>query len=162
MGFAGYFLKAEIGFLASAITKQFGIWGLMILTFLGDSFPSPFPPDIALMVIAKGPLRSDWPTYLMLITVASFLAGHLAYFWGSILSHQTWLPSMITEWPEKHQDLVKKWGGRVVVIGALTPFPYSLACMSAGFVKLNYRTFMIATVWRIPRILTFYFAIHFL
>lgn len=162
MGLGGFFLKAELSLLATAITKQTGIYGIMLLTFVGDSFPSPFPPDIALMIIAKGPLRADWPTNLLLVAIASFFAGHLAYFWGSVLKMQDWLPRRIKDWPKKHKDLAETWGARIVIIGALTPLPFSLSCMSAGFVGLDYKAFTLATTWRIPRVLTFYLAIHFL
>lgn len=153
---AGWFLRTEIELLTQWISDNFGIQGLMILTTLCDSIPSPISPDISLVLIAAGPLAENGWMNALLISIASVTGGHLAYWVGAVLFRNRLLGALSLEKLEKQSRRIKKWGVTLVVLGAITPFPMSITCIAAGLARLPYGVFTLATLVRIPRLLMAY------
>lgn len=152
----GYLLKPQIEWVAHWIADNFGIHGLMFLTMLCDSFPSPVSPDLALVMIAQGPLKASGFLNAFFIAIASVVGGHLAYWVGGYVVRNWYIRGASKEKWEKQTRRIQKWGALLVVLGAITPFPMSVTCIAAGFAKLPYGVFTLATLVRIPRILLSY------
>lgn len=156
VGLAGWLLRTEIELLTHWISENFGIQGLMILTTLCDSIPSPVSPDISLVLIAGGPLAENGWLNALLISLASVTGGHLAYWVGSVMFRKKFLGALSPEKLEKQSRRIKKWGVTLVVLGAITPFPMSITCIAAGLARLPYGVFTLATLVRVPRLLMAY------
>jgi membrane protein YqaA with SNARE-associated domain len=153
---AGWLMRAEIDLLTHWISENFGIQGLMILTTLCDSIPSPISPDITLVLIAGGPLAENGWQNAFFVSLASVSGGHLAYWIGVALFRKKFLGSLSPEKLEKQSRRIKKWGVTLVVLGAITPFPMSITCIAAGLGRLPYGLFTLATLVRVPRLLIAY------
>lgn len=159
LGLLGLKFETEIVVLTQKIADLFGFAGLCAVVFFGDSFPSPIPPDLVLLVISKSAMRADWLLYVSVIAVVSTMAGQFAYGIGRLLIQVEGLPPALKNWPKKHAEAVEKFGPWGVILGATTPLPFSFTCMSAGFLKMEYSRFFWASCVRIPRIFFYYFII---
>lgn len=149
----GWIMHDEIDFLTQWISKNFGIQGLMLLTTLCDTIPSPVSPDLSLVLIARGPLSENGVQNSLLISLASVAGGHLAYWLGALPLRNHLSRVLPPEKLDKQSRRIKKWGVTLVVLGAITPFPMSLTCIAAGMARLPYGAFTLATLVRVPRLM---------
>jgi membrane protein YqaA with SNARE-associated domain len=53
----------------------------------------------------------------------------------------------------------KKWGGILIVIGALLPVPFAVSCMTAGIIKYPFKSVMYYGLLRIVRIFAYGFVV---
>ena len=107
------------------ITETLAAWGVLSVFFVSETFLGLIPPEIFIAWSAK----MDMPWLLL-----SFL-GFLSYF-GGLLSY--WIGNAITKIPYVHTYLEvkmakqlknsKKWGGFLIVVGAMLPLPFSISC----------------------------------
>ena len=143
------------------LASIFGFWGLCLLLLVSDSLISPLPPDLILLVIAKSSLREHWPTYVLILSIASVIGGHVGYWCGRLIFKTKWMPHWIKEKIKGQKRSISEYGGWAVVLGALTPLPYSITCWAAGLFHLKYRTFFWASLTRFFRIFIYYLIIHY-
>ncbi len=160
LGLTGLRYESEMTRIMQIAADRLGIWGLIGVVFISDSIISPIPPDLALLVIAKSSMRADWLFYVLMIAVASTLAGNLAYLIGRFMGNLHMLPPGLKAFSLKHQASVHKYGPAAVILGCITPLPFSMTCWSAGFLKMSYRKFLPAVLTRFPRIIIYYWVIH--
>jgi len=137
------------------ITESLGGWGIFFVTFTLDMIPLPASLDLLL------PLTISWDPWVLLplLSIASISGGHAAFYLGRYASK--W--GFIHKWSEKirikGEGVVKRYGFWAVVIAAITPLPFSATCWIAGMARLGKRAFFLASLFRIPRIVIFYFGI---
>lgn len=141
------------------IAVNFGLPGMCAVVYLADALVSPIPPDTMLLVVAKSEMSQNWFYYVSIFSVLSVLGGNTGYWIGHLMRKWSWIPPRILNYSSKKQELVQKFGHWVVVLGAMTPLPFSLSCWGAGMVRLNYSHFFLASLFRIPRIFGAYYLI---
>jgi membrane protein YqaA with SNARE-associated domain len=91
-------------------------------------------------------------TNLVILTVISYGAGVLGYFIGKNFSKTSFYNKHIREKYLKEYDArLKKFGGYLVFVGAVTPVPFSAMCMLAGSVNMRLRVFLIICIARVFR-----------
>jgi membrane protein YqaA with SNARE-associated domain len=110
-------------------------------------FPVPADPLLIALCLGK-PRRSFW--YALNCTFWSTTGAMLAWYLGTIFSEQVMTAmNYIGEEENVRQTLefFKKTGFWGVAAAALTPFiPYKVFAWTAGFAKINWFTFLAATV----------------
>ena len=121
---------------------------LAIIAFSESSF-FPIPPDVMLipMVLAK---PNDWWRIALTCTLFSVIGGIAAYFVGFFLFQLVALPLLefynyqnkILEFNEMYHN----WGGWVVFLAGLTPFPYKIITIASGMTQLNLALFIALSV----------------
>ena len=117
---------------------------LALVAFTESSF-FPIPPDVMVvpMVLAK---PSDWWRIALTCTLFSVIGGVAAYFIGLFLFETAATPLIqfygyqnnISEFNEMYQN----WGGWVVFLAGLTPFPYKIITIASGLAQLNLALFI--------------------
>lgn len=158
-GFLGFLYKDGIEEITEYIAKKTGFLGLALIILFADSLMPAFPTDIILLIIAKSSLNSDWGIYILIIGIASIIAGIIGWNIGKWVRERTRL-----KWISKQRDnnkLLKKYGFWGVMIGALTPIPFSLTCWTAGYLKMPFKNFLLASFFRIPRYFIYFIAINY-
>ena len=117
---------------------------LAAVAFTESSF-FPIPPDVMVipMVLSK---PADWWRIALICTIFSVFGGVTAYFIGAYLfdtvgkaliefyAYQDRLPDFV--------GMYNNWGGWVVFIAGLTPFPYKVITLASGMTKLNLAIFV--------------------
>ncbi len=153
--------EPQIRETATWLTDHFGFWGLSLCVFIADLIISPVPPDAALFFIGKSEMHQYWWIWVPLLGMVSTLAGVCGWLIGKRLQHIRMFRKLIYSFKREHKGSVKKFGFWMVVIGALTPLPFSLTCWLAGIFKLPIKTFVVAALVRVPRFVLYYWAIFF-
>lgn len=159
LAFIGKLYAAELLIAAGWINDQVGFLGLALILLITDAVITPIPPDLLLVVIANTGLAHRWWLYVPTLGAISSGAGIIAWYLSTKLGH-TRLPKLILgRFREKNSALVARYGALAVVLGALTPIPYSLTCWTAGMLLAPLRTLVFATLLRIPRFVGYYLLI---
>ncbi len=130
--------------------KRYATSALFTLSFAESSF-FPIPPDVLLMPMCLGHRkRSMW--FATVTTVASVLGAYLGYIIGiGAIEVALWIPGieMGQSAADKGtilwlQDKFNTNGELYVFIAALTPIPFKLLTITAGFAEMNLLTFTAA------------------
>ena len=51
----------------------------------------------------------------------------------------------------KHIKNTRKWGGFLIMVGAVLPLPFSIACMAAGIIEFPFKNVMLYGALRFLR-----------
>ena len=154
-------LEPQIREFSEWLRTNFGIWGLGGIVFIADLIISPVPPDAVLFIISKSSLHESWLILVPLFGVVSSAAGVCGWLIGKRLQHISFIKRFIDQFTVEHGDAIKRFGFWMVVLGALTPLPFSLTCWLAGIFKLPFKTFIVACLCRVPRFVLYYWAIFY-
>ena len=106
------------------------------------------PPEIFSAWAGKMP--NPWG-YLSILAVLSYTAGLLAYHMGAMI---TKIPSVHTYLEVKMQKQLKnsrKWGGFLIIVGALLPLPFSISCIAAGIIRFPFKVVVLFGALRLLR-----------
>ena len=121
---------------------------LAVVAFSESSF-FPIPPDVMLipMVLAK---PNDWWRIALTCTLFSVIGGIAAYFVGFFLFQLVALPLLeFYNYQDKvleFNEMYHNWGGWVVFLAGLTPFPYKIITIASGMTQLNLALFIALSV----------------
>ncbi|MEA3558727.1 MAG: VTT domain-containing protein [Candidatus Thermoplasmatota archaeon] len=133
---------------------KFGYTGIFLSTFLMDTFLSPVSPDFILLVSMAGDVNVLG--VLSIMSFASVLAGNAGYFIGRFLGNRKIVRKRIEPYERRGHYLIEKYGIWAVIIAALTPIHFSVVSWIAGMLEMDYKQYLVGSLWRIPRFMFFY------
>lgn len=124
----------------------YGAWALFVNAFCEASF-FPVPPDVLLMALSLSrPRRAFF--YAAICTIGSTLGGVLGFFLGlkfwslaqsvvfNYINHDTF---------ETVRQYFLRYEAWAIAIAGFTPIPYKVFTISAGFFRVNFMVFLIAS-----------------
>jgi membrane protein YqaA with SNARE-associated domain len=141
------------------LVERFGYLGMFGATLFMDTFIVPISPDIIIFVSIAGNVNTFWAIFT--IALASMIAGNLGYLIGKFLGHREFVTKRLKKYEKKGKYLMKKYGLWAVIVGAMTPIPFSAICWLAGMLEMKYTHFLAGVLWRLPRFLLWYIIIGF-
>lgn len=97
----------------------------------------------------------DYIFNLTILTVLSFIAGVIGYYLGKGFSKTRLYRKIAYKYLNQYNKQLKRYGSFLVLVGALTPVPFSATCMMAGSVNIPLKEFLWVCASRI-----FYFLIY--
>ena len=109
------------------------------------------PPEIFMMIWQTQRVMSDYIINLAILTVISYGAGVLGYFIGSFFSKTKPYRKFYSRYLLQYHRKLKRYGIYLVLVGAITPVPFSATCMMAGSVNLPFRSFLWVCLARVLR-----------
>lgn len=130
-----------------------GQWPIMIyLTFsLSELIFGLIPPELFIIwVIDHGVFQQFLPDVLLL-AIISYLSGLVGYSLGKASRNWQFMKSLMERYVYKYNDYYRKYGGFLVVIGAMTPLPFSAVCMLMGASSYPYGRFLLLASIRFIR-----------
>lgn len=92
------------------VVDQIGFAGLCLILFITDTLVTPFPPDILLVVIACSDLAEHWLIYLLVLGLASVVAGMLGWCLGRWLRHLKFFQRLFGQFNEEQRTFIAKYG----------------------------------------------------
>jgi membrane protein YqaA with SNARE-associated domain len=138
------------------ITETFSKVGILITFFLSETLLGLVPPEI--FIAWSGKTESPILNLALLATL-SYLGGLLSYFIGKtalkIKSIKEYLEVKMAE----NLKNTKKWGGFLILAGALLPLPFSIACLAAGMIKYPFKNVVLFGLFRFGRFAAYAWAI---
>ncbi len=122
--------------------------GVLAFFFVSETLLGLIPPEI--FIAWSGKMPNPWG-YLSILAVLSYTGGLLSYWLGQMI---TKIPSVHRYMEIKMQKQLKnsrKWGGFLIIVGALLPLPFSISCIAAGIIKFPFRVVVIFGALRLLR-----------
>mgnify|MGYP001284296307 CR=1 FL=1 len=122
-------------------------WALFGIAFAESSF-FPIPPDILLIALGVAlPLRAL--RYALICTVGSVLGGVFGYWIGYEFFGIVGEPIVRFYAAEgqylRLQELYRQYDAFAVAVAGLTPIPYKVATITAGFFEVDFGRFVLAS-----------------
>lgn len=155
VGLAGAYLESHMVTASAWVTNRLGLAGLLLSITVTDAIISPLPPDLFLIVIAKGELSQSWAWVVPFAGLASAFGGFAGSFLGRGIGMR-WLGMRARRMLEKQRPLLHRYGVWAIALGALTPIPFSVTCWLAGIVGIRPASVLAACLLRVPRFVLYY------
>ncbi len=139
--------KNHIGEIRANPGILYGIYTLSEIIF------GIIPPELFMMIWILDDIEvTGFVINLSILAVISYGAGVLGYYIGRNFSKTPFYQNRIREkYLKQYENKLKKFGGYLVFVGAVTPVPFSAMCMLAGSVNMNFKNFLLICISRVLR-----------
>lgn len=138
------------------LTKTFSRTGVLIVFFISETLLGLIPPEIFIGWSKKtaSPILN-----LSILATLSYAGGILSYFIGKIILKINTVKDYLEIKMSKHLKNTEKWGGFLILIGALLPVPFSITCVAAGMIKYPLKGVVLFGLFRFVRFALYAWAI---
>ncbi len=92
---------------------------------------------------------------LSALTIISYGAGIVGYYIGRTFSKTQTFRSFSARYLRQYQHRLRKYGGYIIFVGAVTPVPFSAMCMLAGSVEFPFKSFLLISITRVLRFVVY-------
>jgi membrane protein YqaA with SNARE-associated domain len=129
------------------LQSRFGLWGIGLISFVESSLLLPIITD-PFMVVYILANRNRWIAAVTVTVITSVAGGVAAY--GMAYFFSAWVFGFLS--PESLQEFshiaerFKEETFILTILGAITPIPYTLVGLAAGFVKGSLIVFIVASL----------------
>ncbi len=134
--------------LFTSITTTFSPIAILSVFFASESILGLIPPEI---FIAWADKTQTPIFYLSLLAALSYLGGIISYFIGRAIANMPSVYEYLELKMYKHVKMIRKWGGFLIVVGALLPIPYSMTSIAAGLIKYDFKHYLLFGLLRFLR-----------
>jgi membrane protein YqaA with SNARE-associated domain len=138
------------------LTQTFSRTGVLIVFFISETLLGLIPPEIFIGWSKKTvtPILN-----LSILATLSYAGGILSYFIGKTIQKITTVKNYLEVKMAKHLKNTGKWGGFLILIGALLPVPFSITCVAAGMIKYPLKGVVLFGLFRFVRFALYAWAI---
>ncbi|XCF05014.1 VTT domain-containing protein [Tamlana crocina] len=138
----------DINAALTRLTEILPAYGVLSFFFVSETLLGLVPPEI--FIAWAGKMYAPW-LYLSLLALLSYSGGLLSYWMGHTMTKIPSVHNYLEQKMEKQLKNSKKWGGFLIVVGALLPLPFSISCIAAGIIKFPFRSVMLYGSLRLLR-----------
>lgn len=117
------------------ITETFAPINILLVFLISESLLGLVPPEIFIAWSHKMPQPI---LYLSVLATLSYVGGIISYFIGKWILTIPRVYNYVEGKMKKHLVQIRKWGGFLIVVGALLPIPFSMTCMTAGIIHYRF------------------------
>jgi membrane protein YqaA with SNARE-associated domain len=139
------------------ITNNFSDFFIFSIFLASESFLGLLPTDIfiAWTKNTNSPLLN-----LSILAFLSYLGGVISYFMGMIIASIPSVNNYMCGKMSKHIINMQKWGGLLIAVGALLPFPFAISCLAAGMINFSRKHFFLFALLIFLRFIIYGFVIY--
>ena len=134
--------------LFTTITNTYSPLHVFALFFASESFLGLIPPEI---FIAWADKSASPILFLSLLALLSYMGGIVSFFIGKSISETPSVKEYLEVKMKKHLKNIKKWGGFLIVVGALLPIPFSMTSIAAGIIHYKFSNYLLFGLLRFAR-----------
>lgn len=138
----------DINTLLVNLTETLPIFGVLLFFFVSETLLGLIPPEIFIAWSAKTSI--PW-LYLSILAFLSYFGGLLTYWIGNLITKIPSVHSYLELKMEKQLKNSRKWGGFLIIVGALLPLPFSISCMAAGLIEFPFKNVVLYGLLRLLR-----------
>ena len=109
------------------------------------------PPELFMLIWQSKGVLSEYVLNLTYLTLISYVAGVIGYYIGFFFSKTSLYQRISDRYLKQYDRQLKRYGIYLVLVGAVTPVPFSATCMLAGSVNISIRDFLLICISRILR-----------
>tara|TARA_B100000809_G_C15137188_1_gene531180 strand:+ start:28 stop:648 length:621 start_codon:yes stop_codon:yes gene_type:complete len=134
--------------LFTSITTTFNPLTILGVFFASESLLGLIPPEIFIAWADK----TEMPVFfLSMLAVLSYVGGIISFFIGKTISNMPSIYNYLEVKMEKHVKMIRKWGGFLIVVGALLPIPFSMTSIAAGLIHYKFKNYLLFGLLRFVR-----------
>lgn len=134
--------------LFTSITTTFSPIAILSVFFASESILGLIPPEIFIAWADKTQVPI---LYLSLLATLSYLGGVISYFIGRGIAKMPSVYEYLELKMHKHVKMIRKWGGFLIVVGALLPIPFSMTSIAAGLIRYDFKHYLLFGTLRFLR-----------
>lgn len=131
------------------VTETYSPLGIIAVFLASESIGLGLvPPELFIAWAGKSAMPI---TFLSLLALASYVGGILAYFAGQAIKKIPSVHRAMETKMSKHIKNTEKWGGFLIVVGALLPIPFAITSVAAGIINYKFRYYLLFGLLRFVR-----------
>lgn len=138
------------------LTKSFSRVGVLITFFISETLLGLIPPEI---FIGWSKKTADPILNLSILATLSYVGGIISFYIGKASLRIASVKNYLEVKMAKHLKNTSKWGGFLILIGAMLPIPFSITCMAAGMIKYPIKGVLLFGLFRFLRFALYAWAI---
>ncbi len=138
------------------MTETFSRVAILITFFISETILGLIPPEI---FIAWSKKTASPVLNLSILAVLSYSGGLAAYFIGRASLKIDSVRNYLEVKMAKNLKNTSKWGGFLILVGALLPLPFAISCLTAGMIKYPFKNVVIVGLFRFLRFAIYAWAI---
>lgn len=138
----------NFGNLFTYITETYAPLNILLVFLISESLLGLVPPEIFIAWSNKMPSPIF---YLSLLATLSYVGGIISYFIGRWIFTLPKVYEYMEGKMKKHLKQIRRWGGFLIIVGALLPIPYSMTSMAAGMIHYKFRNYLLFGLLRFVR-----------
>ena len=139
------------------VTETFSPLSVLFVFFTSESLLGLIPPEI---FIAWSNKTNQPLLYLSLLATLSYAGGIVSFFIGRGILKMPRVYNYFEVKMKKNLAQVRKWGGFLIVVGALLPIPFSITSMAAGIINYKFKYYLLFGLLRFVRFYLYAIAIY--
>ena len=134
--------------LFTSITTTYNPLTILAVFFASESLLGLVPPEIFIAWADK----TEAPIFfLSVLALLSYLGGIFSFFVGKAISKMPSVHAYFDVKMKKQVKMLRKWGGFLIVAGALLPIPFSITSIAAGLIHYPFRFYLLFGLLRFLR-----------
>lgn len=138
--------RSQIEQMYNSLFLFYGIYTISEIVF------GIIPPEFFMYVYVLNHISlANYIIDLSALTLISYGAGVVGYYVGRNFSKTSFFEKVSEKYLGQYQNSLRKYGGYLVLVGAITPIPFSAMCMLAGSINFSLRSFLLISISRIFR-----------
>ena len=130
------------------ITETYAPFEVLSIFFLSESLLGLVPPE--LFIAWAGKSVSPF-LYLSLLAAASYMGGIVSDYIGVGITKIPAVHEAMELKMAKHIKNTRKWGGFLIIVGALLPIPFAMTSIAAGIINFPFSSYLIFGLLRFAR-----------
>lgn len=138
------------------LTTSFSRTGVLVTFFISETILGLIPPEI---FIGWSKKTDDPILNLSILATLSYIGGIITFFIGKTTLKIKSVKNYLEVKMAKHLKNTSKWGGFLILIGALLPVPFSITCLTAGMIKYPLKGVVLFGLFRFARFALYAWAI---
>ena len=146
----------DFSYVFTHITNTYAPVVILSVFLASESFLGLIPPEIFIAWSDKMPIPI---LYLTLLATLSYIGGIISYFIGKWILQIPKVYDYVEVKMKKHLKQIRKWGGFLIVVGALLPIPFSITSMAAGTINYKFSHYLLFGLLRFVRFYLYAIAI---
>lgn len=142
--------------LLVTITETYPSWVIFAIFFVSESILGLIPPEL---FIAWSDKTANPIVSLSILALLSYLGGVVSFFIGKSITKIPAVQEYLEVKMAKHIKNTRKWGGFLIVVGALLPIPFAITSIAAGMINYSFRAYLLFGLLRFLRFYLYAIAI---
>lgn len=139
------FDQKDINNIGDRLPLLFGIFTVSEIVF------GIIPPEFFMLIWQSKGVLSEYVMNLTYLTIISYAAGVIGYYIGHFFSRTPLYERISQRYLQQYDRKLRIYGLYLVLVGAVTPLPFSATCMLAGSVHTPIDKFLLVCIARIIR-----------
>lgn len=146
----------DFNYFFEYITRNYSSISIFSLFFASESILGLIPPELFIAWVKTLPTPF---LNLSLLALLSYLGGCVSYFIGKSILSIPKVNHYLESKMAKHITNIRKWGGFLIIVGALLPIPFSMVSIASGIISFSFRRYLMYGLFRFLRFYLYALAI---